>query len=248
MKVPNSDEYTHPKMSAGAPSKTKDNQVGSTIIMDSATRSQHEPFSQFRIAHPKLEGLETARNLMKGLTHEYSSFRFHEVPTPDQSNYIRIVPDFKLNQSLTKYERTESEEGSSFLNYDDKKQDLALDREQPDITRDKVSYRETYSLVELHALKAYFPESVIQIDGLPVIAVVERPSLTKANFRTSPVYFEWRKLIEEAARKSWPDALHSNNLQVEVNSEASQFSPIDQAVIKLGRQDKKEGEEISHII
>jgi hypothetical protein len=78
-----------------------------------------------------------------------------------------------------------------------------LDRE-PDITRDRVSVKESLALLELHAMQKIHTLNLIKIEGVP--AFYERPNFTKGNFMKSPSYLEWRKIVDKMSK------LHTNNL------------------------------------
>ena len=74
-----------------------------------------------------------------------------------------------------------SEEDSSMtFDYDSCKQDNVLDRVL-DVTTDRVSFRETYALLEMEAVKKFHPPQLIQIDGLPDIW--ESPNLNRRNYK-----------------------------------------------------------------
>lgn len=131
------------------------------------------PFSQFHYSAPKNETLEEARTLLKSFRHDFSELRFRESPMPPDST--SLVPDFNFDSK---------EVADGVFNYDERKQDLALDRETSDVTRNWASYKESYACLELQAFKACYQDKVFKIEGLPEI--VERPSLTLDNYRNMP--------------------------------------------------------------
>lgn len=67
------------------------------------------------------------------------------------------------------------------FDYDAYKQDIILDRVVPDVTTDRVSFRETFALLEMEAVKKFHPPQLIQIDGLPDIW--ESPNLNRRNYK-----------------------------------------------------------------
>ena len=110
---------------------------------------------------------------MRSFRHDFSELRFRETPvTPDSAS---LVPDFNPDSK---------EIADGVFNYDERKQDLVLDRETSDVTRNRASYRESYACLELQAFKACYKEKVLKIEGLPEI--VERPSLSLDNYRNMP--------------------------------------------------------------
>jgi len=129
------------------------------------------PFSQFHYSPPKNETLEQARALLASFRHEFSELRFRESHVAPDS--VRLVPDFDPHSSR--------EIAEGVFNYDERKQDLVLDRETSDVTRNRASYRKSYACLELQALKACYQGKVFKIEGLPEI--VERPSLSLENYK-----------------------------------------------------------------
>lgn len=54
------------------------------------------------------------------------------------------------------------------------------------------------TILEASAIKRFFPEQEVHIDGIPMI--IERPALTKENYYKTGVFGEWRKLIEDSCQ------------------------------------------------
>jgi hypothetical protein len=50
-----------------------------------------------------------------------------------------------------------------------------------DVTTDRASFKETYALLEMEAVKKFHPPQLIQIDGLPDIW--ESPNLNRRNYK-----------------------------------------------------------------
>lgn len=68
--------------------------------------------------------------------------------------------------------------------YDSRKLELALDRVN-DVTRDRINFKDTLKLLEVHALQKMHEENVVQIEG---IEIFEKPHLTIHNYQKVPAY------------------------------------------------------------
>ena len=80
----------------------------------------------------------------------------------------------------------ENEYLDEVFDYDEKKQDLVLDR-VPDITRDTISFKETLTLLELHATQKLHARKIFKIETSSP-PIFERPMLTRHNFQKSEAY------------------------------------------------------------
>ena len=60
------------------------------------------------------------------------------------------------------------------FDYDSKKLELALDRE-PDVTKDRVSFKDSLKLLEVYSLQKIYEDNIVTIDGMEII---EKPQIT----------------------------------------------------------------------
>ena len=74
----------------------------------------------------------------------------------------------------------------------------------PDITRDTISFRETFNLLEVHAVQRLHARQIFHIEGASG-PIFERPAFNKSNYQKSQAYQEWRRLLDETKNLKNPD-------------------------------------------
>ena len=78
------------------------------------------------------------------------------------------------------------------LDYDALRFDLVLQRVK-DVTKDKISFKETLKNLEICALHKMSIPNEYEIDG---IEIEERPEIHSANYNKLPAYADWKKKID----------------------------------------------------